>query len=57
MAKNKNFKKPKKCKNVANSSLEIAEELNVEPRLRPAKTGSVSQNTARPVKSHKNTSK
>ena len=46
MAKNKNIQKPKKCKNVA-------EELNIEPRLRPSKTGSVSQNTARPVKSKK----
>ena len=50
MAKNNNNKKPKKTKNV---KLEIAEELNVEPRLRPSKTGSVSQNTARPVSSHK----
>ena len=53
MAKNKNIQKPKKCKNVAQSSLEIAEELNIEPLLRPSKTGSVSQNTARPVKSKK----
>lgn len=53
MAKNKNMKKPKQSKNVAKSSLEIAEELNIEPRLRPAKTGSVSQNTSRPVKSKK----
>lgn len=57
MAKNKNIKDPKQCKNVAQSSLEIAEELNIEHRLRPSKTGSVSQNTARPIKSHKNTSK
>ena len=30
--------------------IEIGEELNIEPRLRPAKTGSVSQNTSRPIK-------
>ncbi len=53
MAKNKNFKKPKKCKDVAKTSLEIGEELNIEPSLRPAKSGSVSQNTAKPVKSKK----
>ena len=34
-----------------NFKLEQGEEL--EPRLRPSKTGSVSQNTARPVKSKK----
>lgn len=50
MAKNNNNKNPKKAKN---TKLEIAEELNLEPRLRPSKTGSVSQNTARPVSSHK----
>ena len=49
-ANNKGRKAPKLCKNVAKSSLEIGEELNIEPRLRPAKTGSVSQNTARPIK-------
>ena len=32
---------------------EIGEELNIEPRLRPAKTGSVAQNTARPVNPRK----
>lgn len=53
MAKNKNIKKPKQSKNVAKASLEIAEELNIDPSLRPAKTGSVSQNTARPIKSKK----
>lgn len=53
MAKNKNFKKPKQSKNVASSSLEFAEELNIDPQLRPSKTGSVSQNTARPIKPRK----
>ena len=33
--------------------LELGEELNLEPRLRPSKTGSVSQNTARPISTHK----
>ena len=33
--------------------LELGEELNLEPRLRPSKTGSVAQNTARPISSHK----
>lgn len=33
--------------------LEQGEELNLPPRLRPSKTGSVSQNTARPISSHK----
>ena len=51
--KNPGRKKPKLCKNVAKASLEIGEELNIEPRLRPAKTGSVAQNTARPVKPRK----
>ena len=32
--------------------LELGEELNLEPRLRPSKTGSVAQNTARPISSH-----
>lgn len=53
MAKNKSMKKPKQSKNVAKSSLEIAEELNIDPSLRPAKTGSVSQNTAKPIKPRK----
>jgi hypothetical protein len=53
MAKNKNLKKPKQSKNVANTSLEFAEELNIDPQLRPSKSGSVSQNTARPVKPRK----
>lgn len=35
-----------------NFKLEQGEEL--EPRLRPSKSGSVSQNTARPISSHKN---
>ena len=48
--KNPGRKEPKLRKNVAKASLEIGEELNIEPRLRPAKTGSVSQNTARPIK-------
>ncbi|WP_018590877.1 hypothetical protein [Terrisporobacter glycolicus] len=33
--------------------LELGEELNLEPRLRPSKTGSVAQNTARPISTHK----
>ena len=37
-----------------NFKLEQSEELNLEPRLRPSKTGSVSQNTARPISTHKN---
>lgn len=53
MAKNKSVKKPKQSKNIAKSSLEIAEELNIEPSLRASKTGSVSQNTAKPIKSRK----
>lgn len=52
-AKNKGRKEPKLAKNVAKSSLEIGEELNIEPRLRPSKTGSVSQNTSRPIKPRK----
>ncbi|QJA08362.1 hypothetical protein HF520_05105 [Romboutsia sp. CE17] len=36
-----------------NFKLEQGEELNLPPRLRPSKTGSVSQNTARPISSHK----
>ena len=44
-AKNKGRKEPKLCKNIAKG-----EELNIEPRLRPSKTGSVSQNTSRPIK-------
>ncbi|MEF9992689.1 MAG: hypothetical protein RSD22_11460 [Romboutsia sp.] len=47
MAKNKNNK------NNPNLKLEIGEELNVSPRLKPSKTGSVAQNTARPISSHK----
>lgn len=45
----------KKCKDKKNlnQKLEIAEEMNVEPRLRPSKSGSVAQNTARPVRSAK----
>ena len=34
-------------------NLELGEELNIPPRLRPSKTGSVSQNTAKPISSHK----
>ena len=56
-AKNKGRKEPKLAKNVAKSSLEIGEELNIEPRLRPAKTGSVSQNTSKPIKPRKNNKK
>ncbi|WP_455539316.1 hypothetical protein [Terrisporobacter sp.] len=33
--------------------LEFDEELHLEPRLRPSKTGSVAQNTARPINSHR----
>lgn len=51
--KNKGRKEPKLAKNVAKSSLEIGEELNIEPRLRSAKTGSVSQNTSKPIKPRK----
>lgn len=36
-----------------NFKLELGEELNIPPRLKPSKTGSVSQNTARPISSHK----
>ena len=36
-----------------NFKLELGEEINIEPRLRPSKTGSVAQNTARPISSHK----
>ncbi len=53
MAKNKSEKKPKQSKNVAKASLEIAEELNIDPKSRSSKTGSVSQNTSKPVKSKK----
>ena len=56
-AKNKGRKEPKLAKNVAKSSLEIGEELNIEPRLRPAKTGSVSQNTSKPIKPRKKSNK
>ena len=49
MAK-KNNKKEKKEKN---TKLEIGEELNIDTQLRPSKTGSVSQNTAKPISSHK----
>ena len=51
--KNPGRKEPKLRKNVAKASLEIGEELNIEPRLRPAKTGSVSQNTSKPIKPRK----
>ncbi|MCH1960457.1 MULTISPECIES: hypothetical protein [Romboutsia] len=50
MTRKKACKAPQQSKNVASSSLEIAEELNISPRLRPSKTGSVSQNTSRPIK-------
>lgn len=50
---NKGRKEPKLAKNVAKSTLEIGEELNIDPRLRPSKTGSVSQNTSRPIKPRK----
>ncbi len=47
MAKNKNIKK------VKNTKLEMAEEINIDPKFKPSQTGSVSQNTARPVKPRK----
>lgn len=50
MANNKNIKKPKKTKN---TKLEIAEEINIDPKFKPSQTGSVSQNTSRPVKPRK----
>lgn len=50
MEKNKNIKKPKKEKN---TKLEIAEEINIDPKFKPSQTGSVSQNTAKPVKARK----
>ncbi|MGL5694020.1 MAG: hypothetical protein ACRCXA_08075 [Peptostreptococcaceae bacterium] len=37
-----------------NFKLEQGEELNLSPRLRPSKTGSVAQNTSRPISTHKN---
>lgn len=37
-----------------NFKLEQGEELNLPARLRPSKTGSVAQNTARPISKHKN---
>lgn len=43
----------KKSKENKNHNLEIAEELNMEPKFKPSKTGSVSQNTVKPVKSKK----
>lgn len=46
MAKDKHKKNP-------HYKLELGEELNLEPRLRPSKTGSVAQNTAKPINSHK----
>ena len=33
------------------------QEVNREPRVRPAKTGSVSQNTSKPIKPRKNNKK
>lgn len=42
--------KPKKTKN---TKLELAEELNIAPKFKPSQTGSVSQNTARPIKPRK----
>lgn len=47
MTKNKNIKK------VKNTKLEMAEEINIDPKFKPSQTGSVSQNTARPVKPRK----
>ena len=34
-------------------TLEFGEELNLPPRLRPKKSGSVAQNTARPISTHR----
>lgn len=47
------YKKESNKKN-PHFKLELGEELNLEPRLRPSKTGSVSQNTSKPIGSHKN---
>lgn len=60
MSKNKHKREDSKTrynrndKDNPNFNLELGEELNIPPRLRPSKTGSVSQNTARPISSHKN---
>lgn len=37
----------------ANFDLEFAEDVYLEPKLKPSKTGSVSQNTAKPLSKHK----
>jgi hypothetical protein len=42
----------KQCTNQPHVKLEFAEELNLPPRLRPKKSGSVAQNTARPIQRH-----
>lgn len=47
MSKNK-----KPCNNQPHSKLEFAEELNLSARLKPKKSGSVAQNTARPIQKH-----
>lgn len=47
MSKNK-----KECSNQPHTKLEFAEELNLPSRLRPKKSGSVAQNTARPIQKH-----
>lgn len=59
MTKNKHKREDSKTRYNRNDKknphfkLELGEELNLEPRLRPSKTGSVAQNTARPISSHK----
>lgn len=48
----------KKSKNKnRNLNVEFAEDENLEPRLRPSQTGSVSQNTSKPVSKHKKSKK
>ncbi|WP_250672833.1 hypothetical protein LZ906_004685 [Paraclostridium ghonii] len=43
----------KKAKNKQpNLKLEFAEELNLPPNSRPKKSGSVAQNTSRPISKH-----
>ncbi len=47
MSKNKN-----KFNNQPHTKLEFAEELSLPAHLRPKKSGSVAQNTARPIRKH-----
>lgn len=39
--------------NQPHTKLEFAEELNLPPNDRPSKSGSVAQNTSRPISKHK----